>query len=624
MFSNLFKVFTTSAILTLVALLSSCSSPGPRTIENPWINLANTSTIDIDKVELTDSATVLTVKATFIPHYWIKIASGTHLVADGKEYAMTNAEGIEPDKEFWMPDDGKTEFKLFFKPLPFSTKTFDFIEGDDEGAFKLLDIDITGKKVAEYPEGVPDRLKKKVKNMAILEPTFEMGKTTVNFHLCPYRPELGSEFNVIVNTMMGEQQEHSLKFDEKGNATLSLDQYGTARAFVIDAAGNVFGMLSLYPGEEIDCYLDSRLSAARAMENNRGVTSGIYKESLHTGKYSDYDRSVADADRLSDYRLQLYSGEFGDYHLSGEEYKNMVKGLYEALSDSINKSGIPQEHKEYCMLQLQNDVLNAIVSHRRILQQNYRHVKEDWSSPVPSDSVPGQLSENDFREVAGWFDISNPKLLMVDDAVGLMDWNEYGVPGDLSKSINMFQEMAAKARHRILSEADKAKLKSLSNPFFADACDSIAERTAREYLELQKKGHVMLTPEVTDDKVFEAIIAPYKGKVVVVDLWNTWCAPCREALKHNEPLKTGELSDDDIVWLYIADESSDPVKYLEMIPEIKGIHYKLNEQQIKAIREHFNVDGIPYYILVDRQGNAEGRPDLRNHDLYVKEIKSKL
>ncbi len=61
-----------------------------------------------------------------------------------------------------------------------------------------------------------------------------------------------------------------------------------------------------------------------------------------------------------------------------------------------------------------------------------------------------------------------------------------------------------------------------------------------------------------------------------------------------------------------------------MIPDIKGHHFRVKDEQIRKIREHFNVDGIPYYIIVDREGNAEGRPDLRNHNLYVSTILGKL
>lgn len=636
MFPHFFKTFSASVILIFFVFLMTFTSFGTRTIDKPWINLSNTSIIDIDKVELTDSATVLTIKATsFRPKYWLTIASGTHLVADGKEYPMTKAEGIVPDIEFWMPESGRVEFRLFFEPIPLSTKRFDFIEGNEKGAFKLLDIDITGNEIAEYPEGVPEGLKKKVKDVAVPDPAFEMGKTTINFHLCPYNPELGSDFSVWVETMSFAQEEYPLKFDENGNATLSFDQYGSAKASVEGPNHTVFGTIFLYPGESIDCYLDARQSASNAMRHNRAIPSGIYKKSLHTGKYSDYDRAIADAANLNKYWLPIGDRVIDfhavDYHMTGEEYKNRVKELYQTLSHSIENADISQGEKEYCMLQLQNDVLYAIIEHRRILEQMYRFAQGVTTPTVPIDSVPARLSENDYEEVAGWFDISNPKLLMTDlgfgnigSKPGLLVWSIEGGPGELPESLDIYGKMERKAKQMTLSDEDMAELKSLSNPFFAYACDSIAKRTAREYIQLQNNAHVMPTPEVADDKVFDAIIAPYKGKVVIVDLWNTWCAPCRAAIKHNEPLKTGELANDDIVWIYIADESSDPMKYLEMIQDIKGIHFKVNAEQIDAIRERFNVDGIPYYILVDREGNAEGRPDIRDHNLYIREIKSKL
>ncbi len=167
-------------------------------------------------------------------------------------------------------------------------------------------------------------------------------------------------------------------------------------------------------------------------------------------------------------------------------------------------------------------------------------------------------------------------------------------------------------------------MSSLSNPFFAQVADSLYAEMNKKISKLDASITPKDVPDVAIDEIFDAIVGPHKGKVVVVDLWNTWCGPCRRAIKQNEPLKDGELSSDDIVWIYIADESSDHFQYLEMIPKIKGLHYKLSQEQIGNIRERFKVDGIPYYILVDREGNATGRPDLRDHSKYIKEIKSLL
>lgn len=49
-------------------------------------------------------------------------------------------------------------------------------------------------------------------------------------------------------------------------------------------------------------------------------------------------------------------------------------------------------------------------------------------------------------------------------------------------------------------------------------------------------------------------------------------------------------------------------------------NYRVSDKQITALRKQFNVDGIPYYILVNRQGKATGRPDLRAHNAFKKAI----
>ena len=86
----------------LGALLPSCT-PANRVVENPLIATANTQTLDIVKVELSDTATVLHMNAYYRPKNWIVISSDSYLQIPARRFMLTGAEGITPDSLFWMP-----------------------------------------------------------------------------------------------------------------------------------------------------------------------------------------------------------------------------------------------------------------------------------------------------------------------------------------------------------------------------------------------------------------------------------------------------------------------------------------------------------------------------------------
>lgn len=58
-----------------------------------------------------------------------------------------------------------------------------------------------------------------------------------------------------------------------------------------------------------------------------------------------------------------------------------------------------------------------------------------------------------------------------------------------------------------------------------------------------------------------------------------------------------------------------------MIPDIKGLHYRLNDAQWRNICDYFKIDGIPSYVLVQKDGTYALTNEFRDHDLMVKTLK---
>ena len=81
-------------ILPIVLLLMTACAPKEITIDFPFVEAANSLSVVIEKVEMTDSLTSLHLRGYHIPGYWIRITKDVHLVADGISYEMVGAEGI--------------------------------------------------------------------------------------------------------------------------------------------------------------------------------------------------------------------------------------------------------------------------------------------------------------------------------------------------------------------------------------------------------------------------------------------------------------------------------------------------------------------------------------------------
>jgi len=119
-----------------------------------------------------------------------------------------------------------------------------------------------------------------------------------------------------------------------------------------------------------------------------------------------------------------------------------------------------------------------------------------------------------------------------------------------------------------------------------------------------KTGFAVNTVKKTDgDELFDSMIAKFKGKVVYVDFWATWCGPCMSGIKEIASLKE-EMKDKEVVFLYITGETSPLKTWENSIPNIKGEHYRVTTDEWNYLTQKFNISGIPHYVLVGKNGEV--------------------
>ena len=107
--------------------------------------------------------------------------------------------------------------------------------------------------------------------------------------------------------------------------------------------------------------------------------------------------------------------------------------------------------------------------------------------------------------------------------------------------------------------------------------------------------------DVAPEDILQTILDNYKGKAVLIDMWATWCGPCRAGHKAMAPIKN-DLKDKNIQFVYITSDTSPLNKWQEMIGEIDGSHFYLTKEQYQYLLSHYESDGIPTYALYDAQG----------------------
>ncbi|MDR2804947.1 MAG: TlpA family protein disulfide reductase [Dysgonamonadaceae bacterium] len=623
------KQWMETAVVVLLLLTGCANNRG--VVEYPAFTVRNTDALEIEKAVLSDTATVLYIKAFYTPHQWIKIAPNSFLTDDkGQQYPIRSirsaegegeGEGIELGEEFFLPDSGESEFTMTFPPVAPNAAFVDFSEGDFEGAFKIWGIQLTNKPVKP---NLPKGLKAVIldKNAVLPPAEVQLGKARLEGQILDYRSGMPEEVSILVTYPFDSRPvEIACPVDKKGKFSGEIDAFSVHPAIVY-----------WEESEEIRCYIAS------------GKTTSLVLNPSEIGRrasrFADKRPPVGEPAYYGGYLASL-STELANvrpvFSLRNNDYESLMSFL-----QRIEKK-TPEELKAFFLDEYQAkkailDTLNISPAGKQILQcaTDLFYASEIinttfWVdrayiiSQIPNDrkaidhyyaTREFHLPDNFYDELSVFSLVNDPAIVYVPEAAQyISEWQrknsqplfshalgtDRGTLFDLIKTVGAYSNIGA---FEPMEAAEIEQIPTAYRPF--------VEKKNNELLELieankHKTGFTVNDVEnLQPAEVFPFIFSKFRGKPILLDVWATWCGPCRTANEELKPVKA-ELAagGKDIVYVFVAGENSPLETWKNMIPDLHGEHFRLSEKQWEYMGTKFDMRAVPTYLFIDREGNIK-------------------
>ena len=95
-------------------------------------------------------------------------------------------------------------------------------------------------------------------------------------------------------------------------------------------------------------------------------------------------------------------------------------------------------------------------------------------------------------------------------------------------------------------------------------------------------------------------LADFRGKVVLLNIWATWCAPCKVEMPSMERLHR-KLAGTDFRLVAVSIDDDDSTVVEQFVKDL-GLTFEILHNRDGAIRRIYQTTGVPESFVIDRDG----------------------